>query len=83
MTSFDKALRLSGVVLALSLSLAALAVGWAATTRTTPTATAGWPGIYRENLLTGRAEFCGPTPGWARVVCIPVERTPAPRPPAG
>lgn len=75
--SLDRTLRLSGVVLALSLSLAALAVGWAATTRTTPAATAGWPGVHRENLLTGRADFCGPTPGWARVVCIPVERTSA------
>lgn len=69
--TLDRTLRLSGVVLALSLSLAALAVGWAATTRTTAATTGQFPGVYRENLLTGRGEFCGPV-GEAASRCVPV-----------
>ena len=66
--TLDRTLRLSGVLLALSLSLAALAVGWAATTRTTAATTGAFPGVYRENLLTGRGEFCGAAAGSARCV---------------
>lgn len=52
-------LRVSGAILALSLSVAALTAAWAMTTRTTSATTQGWPFVYRENLITGHAEFCG------------------------
>lgn len=69
MTRLDNAIRAAAVFACLSLALAALAVGWAATTRTTQ---AGPGVIYRQNLITGSAAFCGPDG------CIEAPRTTRP-----
>lgn len=52
------ALRVSVVILALSLSVAALVAGWSLTTRATMVGVGPAPVVYRENLLTGEADFC-------------------------
>ena len=57
MTRLDLTLRVAAALACLSLAVAALAMGWAATTRTTQ---AGPGVIYRQNLITGSAAFCGP-----------------------
>lgn len=58
MNRLETALRAASLLACLTVALAALALGWAATTRTTP---AGHGVVYRENLLTGRGAFCDPT----------------------
>lgn len=54
----DTAVRLSCVVLAACLSLAALAFAWGQLDRTTPISAGITPMVYRENLITGRLAFC-------------------------
>ena len=55
----DRALKVSLVVCAFSVALAALAVTWSASVRVAPGSPAAWPTVYRENVWTGRGEFCG------------------------
>lgn len=57
--TLDGTLRASAIILAGSLSVAALAHAWAATTRTTATTPGNYPAVFRENLLTGQGRFCG------------------------
>lgn len=65
----DGTLKAAAIILAGSLSLAALAHAWAATTRTTATGS-GW--TMRENLLTGEARLCAPATAGDRAGCLPV-----------
>lgn len=74
--TLDGALRASVIFLALSLSLAALAHAWGATTRTTVATTGAWPGVIRENLLTGEVRFCTPQAA-AGMVCLSSDKRPA------
>lgn len=67
--NLDGPLKAAAIILAGSLSLAALAHAWGATTRTTATG-AGW--TMRENLLTGEARLCAPTTAGDRAGCLPV-----------
>lgn len=55
MSRSDIAVRWTGALLAVSVSIAALSSAWAMTTRTT---SAGPGAVYRENLLTGQGRFC-------------------------
>ena len=51
------ALRVALVAIVLSFVAMALSVAWANTTRTTSATAGELPGVYRENLITGAAEF--------------------------
>lgn len=75
--TLDGTLKASAIILAGSLSLAALAHAWAATTRTTATPAGSWPGVIRENLLTGDVSYCAPMKDQPRVYCL--AREPRPR----
>lgn len=50
--------RLAVRVAAVAVIVAALTVAWGNTTRTTSATAGDLPGVYRENLITGAAEFC-------------------------
>lgn len=64
MTLADKSLKIAGAAVACAVSVLAVAGAWSLTTRTTPVQ----PGVvYRENLVTGRAEFCSAAYGCAKV----------------
>lgn len=71
--TLDGTLKASAIILAGSLSLAALAHAWAATTRTTATTPGGYPAVFRENLLTGRGRFCGVSQD-GRASCVALVR---------
>lgn len=66
-----RGLRVSGAILALSLSVAALVAAWTLTTRTTMVAADSFPIIYRENLLTGQADFCAAGGGIVQCYDVP------------
>lgn len=68
--TLDGTLKASAIILAGSLSLAALAHAWAATTRTTATPAGAWPGVFRENLWTGEVRYCAPMRDEPRVYCL-------------
>lgn len=74
--NLDGPLKAAAIILAGSLSLAALANAWAATTRTTATPAGSWPGVIRENLWTGEVSYCGPMRDEPLVYCL----SSAPRP---
>lgn len=58
MSRADALLRVSGVMVALAVTFASVAFGWAQTTRTTPTGSGAL--VVRENLWTGKVEYCAP-----------------------
>ena len=65
------ALRVSGVILALSLSVAALIAAWSMTTRVTMVSAGPAPVVYRENLVTGDADFCAVAGGTVHCFAAP------------
>ncbi|WP_426046061.1 hypothetical protein [Brevundimonas sp. TWP3-1-2b1] len=57
MIRLDTATRASLILAALCVSFASIIGAVSMTTRTTP---AGEGAVYRQNLITGRGEFCSP-----------------------
>ena len=69
-TSLSVTDRLALRVALVAVILSALTVAWANTTRTTTAPTGAVPAVFRENLITGAAEFCLLGPGGV-MHCLP------------
>jgi len=79
----DRVVRAAAVVLAGSLSLAALAFAWGQVNRTTAVAYDRWPVVVRENLVTDRVDFCIVGGDQQGSGCVRAERRPNPSRPYG